>query len=90
MPDVRPPIRELLGVIEVSGRRNVIHERVEPHIYDMLFVARNRNPPFECCTAYGLVAYSAFEEAHYLVVTGFRHYGLEMGLVILNELRYIL
>ena len=80
-----PHAREPLRVRAVPGRREVVRERVEPDVADVVRVPRQRDPPAEVRPADREVLEASADQRQDLVAAGLGLDGLRMPLVVLQE-----
>ncbi len=67
----RPPVAVGVGAVSEADGREVVGERVEPHVGDVLRVPRERNAPFERGAADREVAQAALDQPDRLVAAMF-------------------
>ena len=81
----RPELGEFFPVMQIAGRRNIVGQRVEPDVDDVLSVEGNRNPPVERGAGHAKVFEALFDEIDHLVAPGNRLNELWMILDMLQQ-----
>src|SRR6187549_3530886 len=85
-----PPLLELLLVGAESGPRDVVDERVEPHIHGVTWLVRERDPPREIAPRHADIAQAAIEPAEDLIAPDLRNAELRIVPIEVFQLLLVL
>ena len=85
----RPELPEQFAALSVriiSKSRDIVAERVNPDIHDMLIVKIHRNSPFEGSPGYTQILQARYQKViHHLILPGFRLNELRMAVDMINQ-----
>ncbi len=81
----RPELGEFFPVVQIAGRRDIVGQRVEPDVNDMLTVEGNRNSPVERGPGHAEIFEALLDEVDHLVAAGNRLNELWVVLDVLQQ-----
>ncbi len=79
-----PELLELLRIIQITNRSQVVGKGIEPYIYNMLVINRHRNTPVKGGTGDAEILHALIDEINHLVAAG---YWLDKIRIFLNVLQ---
>ncbi len=80
-----PELLELLRIIQITNRSQVVGKGIEPYIDNMLVINRHRNTPVKGGTGNAEILHALIDEINHFVATGYWLYKVRIFLDILQQ-----